>query len=178
MASIASNVITSGLRGKLGDALVFKTMRGKTFVSSRARVPDKRKESAAQRSTRSNFREASGWAQSILLDTDKKAYYQKRARALKLPNAYTAALTDYMRKVQVEKAMYRESVTYTVSKRGFSLQKVGAVTSEDAMTPVTGVSIRQLHDRWLVQYKVQAGQAPSIQLIITDNCEKILFIDV
>src|SRR6218665_3230742 len=101
MASITSNIITTGLRGRLGDALVFKTMHGKTFVSTPARLPDRRKESVAQRSTRVNFQQASQWAQLILLNPERKAYYRQRAKALKLPNAYTAALTDYMRKVNI-----------------------------------------------------------------------------
>src|SRR6218665_2519674 len=101
MASITSNVITSGLNGRLGDSLVFKTMRGKTFVTTPSRLPNNRKESTAQRGTRINFREASQWAQLILLDPERKAYYRQRAKALKLPNAYTAALTDFMRKVNI-----------------------------------------------------------------------------
>lgn len=37
-----------------------------------------------------------------LRDPEKKAYYQRMAKKLKLPNAYTAAITDYMRKGEIK----------------------------------------------------------------------------
>jgi hypothetical protein len=40
------------------------------------------------------------WAHEVLCDPDKKKYYEQRAKALKLPNAYTAAIRDYMRNVK------------------------------------------------------------------------------
>src|SRR6218665_2894332 len=122
MASISSNPITSGLSGRLGDSLLFKTVRGKTFVSTIPRASSKA-ESAAQRSTRVNFREASNWAQLILLDPERKAYYRQRAKALRLPNAYTAALTDYRRKVNFVQSRNGNTVTHSITKPGFNLQQ-------------------------------------------------------
>lgn len=119
MATVATNLLVNGLSGKFGNTLMFKTLRGKTIVSAMARKPDKKKESNAQRNTRSTFREATQWAQHILYDPEKKAYYQQRARALKLPNAYTAAITDYMRKVKVKKLVEGKGITYAVSKPVF-----------------------------------------------------------
>src|SRR4051812_45348700 len=125
MAIIASNGLVNGFRGKLGDSLVFKTMRGKTFVNTPARKPSKKKESVAQRGTRVTFKQASEWAQVILLDPQQKAYYQQRAKKLKLPNAYTAALTDYMRKPIVKKSVsYDNSVICMVGKKDFALNAV------------------------------------------------------
>ena len=83
----------------LGHDLVFKTFRGKTFVFAPARKPDKRKETAAQRATRATFQQATRWAKTILLNPEKKNYYQERAKTLNLPNAYTAAITDYMQRL-------------------------------------------------------------------------------
>ena len=74
MATVAANDLIDGLRGALGKVLVFKTMHGKTFVSHRARKPDKKKESEAQRNTRTNFRLATEWARKVLLEPEKKAY--------------------------------------------------------------------------------------------------------
>src|SRR5882757_1741511 len=103
MATITNNVLLNGVSGKFGSSLVFRTMRGKTFVSAPARKPNKKKETEAQRNTRVNFREATEWARRTLRDPERKAYYEQRAKALKLPNAYTAAITDYMRKPKVVK---------------------------------------------------------------------------
>jgi hypothetical protein len=96
MAQVAMNDITSGLRGKFGEDFVFRVMRGKTFVSRRAHKPDKSGETFAQRSTRDTFRHASAWAKQILLIPGRKEVYLERARQLNLPNAYTAALKEYM----------------------------------------------------------------------------------
>jgi hypothetical protein len=50
-----------------------------------------------QRGTRITFREATVFAKRVLKDPVRKAYYQNQARELKLPNAYTAAITEFMR---------------------------------------------------------------------------------
>src|SRR5918995_4808093 len=121
MATVVNNDLVRGFRGKFGNDVVFKTMRGKTFASPPARRPVKKKESEAQRNTRSTFRKAAEWAQITLLNPEKKTYYQQRAKALKLPNAYTAAITDYMRKPKVVKTQERNTVTYHITKPGFRI---------------------------------------------------------
>ena len=97
MAKLSGNPLANGLRGKIGQHLVFRVVRGKTFVSTAAGKPDKKKETPRQRRTRETFREASRRAKAMLLDPEKKEYYMERAKALKLPNAYTAAVRDMMR---------------------------------------------------------------------------------
>jgi len=96
MAKLSGNPLANGLRGKIGQHLVFRVMRGKTYVSVAAGKPDKKKETQRQRDTRNTFREASRRAKAMLLDPEKKQYYQDRAKALKLPNAYTAAVKEMM----------------------------------------------------------------------------------
>lgn len=96
MAIIKDNILTEGLSGMLGDVIVFRQLRGKTIVANKPRRP--RSESAHQRENRLRFRTASAFAKLALKDPQKKVYYIAKARKLNLPNAYTAALTDYMRK--------------------------------------------------------------------------------
>ena len=167
MAIVTNNAITTGFQGTFGNELVFKHLRGKTFVMAPARKPAEKKESEAQRSTRSNFREAAQWAQHILLDPQKKAYYQQRARKLKLTNAYTAAITDFMRKPKVLKAEVRGTVVCSISKPGFALPEVRVIN-----TPSVPVKIWQSGDRWIVQYKpIKDALLPA--LAITDNIERV-----
>lgn len=96
MAKVIDNILTSGLRGKIGS-LVFRVVRGETCVSAAPRKPDKRKESARQQHNRATFRMASQWAKAILRDSEKIEYYRQRAKTWGLTNAYTAAMKDYMR---------------------------------------------------------------------------------
>ena len=99
MALLASNSPLQGMRGSLGG-LVFRSFNGKTVVSAEPyirRIKPK-DQTDRQRQTRSNFKEATQYAKKILRDDRMREHYQRQARKLKLPNAYTAAITEYMRK--------------------------------------------------------------------------------
>jgi len=177
MAIVTNNDVVKGFRGKFGNDLVFRTMRGRTFVSPPANKNIKKKESDAQRNTRSNFREAAEWAQIILLDPEKKAYYKQRAKALKLPNAYTAAITDYMRKPKVKKTQHRDTITYSISKPGFVVKHVH-VTTDETTSPQKIVT-RQRKNRWLVHCKYDINSSSALSLMITDHTgREMQFTDV
>ena len=165
MAIVTNNPLVNGFRGAFGKSLVFKQINGKTFASAFPRKPDKRNESEAQKNTRVTFRKASEWAQITLLDPQKKAYYQERARELKLPNAYTAAITDYMRKPKVVK---KDTIKYTVSKPGFLLRDVQVTVDKSEEAPSVNVVVKQQKDFWLVTYPSDTSHVPLITLIITD----------
>lgn len=171
MATTTTNPLIKGFRGKFGNDVVFRTMRGKTFASPPARRPVKKKESEAQRNTRSTFRKAAEWAQITLLNAEKKAYYQQRAKALKLPNAYTAAITDYMRKPKVGKTQERNTFMYRITKPGFRIKEV-KVEFTEASDAQPKVFTRQKNDVWLVHYTADAVSPLPITLIITDNLQR------
>lgn len=131
MAIIRDNVVTEGFSGMLGKTIVFKQVRGKTIVCKRPVKP--RTQSAQQKENRSRFRQASYWAKATLLDPAKKEYYQKKARKLKLPNAYTAAIADYMRTPAVMQVnQYNDKATFTVYKKDFDLKKVDIVVKKNS----------------------------------------------
>jgi hypothetical protein len=128
MAIVANNDLTRGLRGRIGKWLVFRVVRGKTIASHAPGKPDPRKQSAAQRQTRSTFREASAWAVRILLDPAKKQYYADIATAQALPNAYTAAVREYMREVAAKRI--EEQVPNSIStKKEANLDEQGVLIS-------------------------------------------------
>jgi hypothetical protein len=164
MAQVSSNPLITGWSGKFGDTLVFRTLRGKTFVSATPRKPDKRKESDAQRKTRSTFKEAAAWARHVLQDPEKKTYYRFRAKALKLPNAYTAAITDYMRKPKVLKMTEANREVITVSKPGFAMTSVRVVDSEGAQRP----TVVRRADGWLVIVPGSGASSDPMKLQMED----------
>src|SRR6478736_4314982 len=153
MAIVRNNNLVEGLSGKFGNQLVFRTLRGKTVVSHMPRKPNKKKETEAQRKTRVTFREATQWARRTLRDPEKKIYYQQRAKALKLPNAYTAAITDYMRKPKVEKLQQGNTLRYKISKNGFALKQVTATIDQTIAVETAKINTHQRKDHWFVQYK-------------------------
>jgi hypothetical protein len=114
MALVDRNDATEGLRGKFGRMFVFRKINGKTYASRAPRRPDKTKETMLQRGTRLSFREATAFAKRVLKDPAKKAFYLKMARELKLPNAYTAAITEFMRARNSKPAMVKTFMTVDV----------------------------------------------------------------
>jgi len=93
MAETRNNVITHGLSGKLGDLLVFRTLNGKTYVSS---TPRKRtgEPSEAQKKHQKEFQEAIFYGKGAVADPETKAAYQAGAEPGK--NAYIVAVADFM----------------------------------------------------------------------------------
>ena len=133
MATVHNNPIVNGLSGMLGQSIVFRSYNGRTFISNRPQPS--RKQSEGQKTNRSKFRMASHWAQVILQDPERKTYYQKKAKELKLPNAYTAAITDYMRKPRLKKTPREDgSMMCQVSKKDFELKNVEVVLIKTGMT--------------------------------------------
>lgn len=129
MAILKNNIITRGLSGMLGDVIVFRTLRGKTVMANKPRKPSRQSE--LQRTNRSRFRNATAFAHAAMKDPEKKAYYWTKARKLKLPNAYTAAITDYMRRPAVSKVDISKPngnahghLVITASKKEFALSSV------------------------------------------------------
>lgn len=115
--------------------------------------------------------QASQWAQGVLLDPEKKAYYARRAKALKLPNAYTAALTDYMRKPRLTAAnSYHYTPTYEVKKQDFQLQNVEVViaqpdNSEEART------ISPTRGEWM--FRLTAEEVLVAGIRVMDDVDKV-----
>ena len=99
MASIQSNSVLHGVSGKIGP-LIARQYQGRTIVYGQPRKPQK--ESILQRENRKRFKTASFYAKCELMDPDRKAYYRQKAKTLNYPNAYTAAITDYMRKGKLD----------------------------------------------------------------------------
>jgi len=97
--AIATGTITRDLRGAFGD-FIFRNYNGKTVVSPRP-VYKNQSNTPARQQARWHFKDATRFALTAMKNAKSKAYYTQKARQLKLPNAYTAAITDYLRKAKV-----------------------------------------------------------------------------
>ncbi|MBT1703056.1 hypothetical protein [Chryseosolibacter indicus] len=128
MAILRTESIVQGFSGAVGN-LVLRQVGGKTILSKAPARPGKQSE--LQKENRQKFKMASIYAKTILKDPKKKAYYQQKARKLKLPNAYTAAITDYMRKGEIRdidtrkfKGKTGDVVAIKVHKQDFTVSEV------------------------------------------------------
>jgi hypothetical protein len=173
MARIKLNDIAEGISGMIGE-LVFRTYRGKTYM---ARRPSKAKnESESQRNTRSRFKLATQYAKQMMADPERKAYYNKKAKKLHLPNAYTAAITDYMRKPAVQRidaSKYNgkpgDPVIILASKKDFKLNRVSVViTSPDDIVLEQGPAACQVAGRWTYKCSLTStSHYPSYKIFVT-----------
>jgi hypothetical protein len=84
-----------GFRGKIGG-LVFRTVNGRTIVSAQPGPNRKRKTSVRQQLARARFSEAAAFARAATRG-QQKLFYAAEAKKMGLSNAYTAALTLYLR---------------------------------------------------------------------------------
>ncbi len=95
MARTSKNSLLKGMSGSIGKQLVFKVYDGMTVVS---KYPDmtRIKPSMWQKESRSLFKKAVAYAQTIIRNPEAK-----RAYAAKLPkgkSVYHAALQEFMKK--------------------------------------------------------------------------------
>jgi hypothetical protein len=135
MAVSKNNVITHGASGMLGGVLVFRSRNGKTFICNRPKKPTK--ESPVQKENRTKFKRATAFAKQMMLDPAKKAEYWEIAQRLSLPNAYTAAITEYMRKPEiVEVGISKDTentsgkITIEARKKGFEIELVEVIITD------------------------------------------------
>lgn len=88
----ATSQLHRGFTGAIGD-LIFRNYNGKTIVSLRP-VYKNETNTEARKQARGRFRDATQHASHAMDNPKLKAYYTQKARQLKVPNAYTAAITD------------------------------------------------------------------------------------
>lgn len=163
----------TGLRGMFGGSIVFKSLRGKTVVAASPARPARQSEK--QKANRGKFKDASAWAKTILLDAEKKAYYKQKAKKLKLPNAYTAAITDYMRKATVSKSPSRDAVHYSVGKRHFSLKDVAVVFGTPDGNITRPADVNSYDTEWHFKLSKDEG-AGDVYIRITDEADQVMLI--
>jgi hypothetical protein len=189
MATIRTNTFTSAFSGSIGN-IVFRQLRGKTVVSSKPhRI---KKQSEQQRENRSRFKCAAAWAKAQMLDADKKAFYWRMAKKLKLPNAYTAAVSDYMRKGEIKEIDTRQYkgraghvIKLKISKKDFAVRKVDvAICDMRGSVIETDFAIKK--DKGIFIYKalktINDYRQVRLRVMITDHVwnvvEKEMLVDV
>jgi len=129
--AIATSLLHRGLKGAVGD-FIFRNYNGKTVISVRP-VYKNETNTEARKQARGRFRDATDFASYAMVIKKLKVYYTQKARQLKLPNAYTAAITDYLRKAKVVAATRSsfaakrgEIINIKVTKSVFNVNNIKA----------------------------------------------------
>jgi hypothetical protein len=162
---IANNALWKGARGSL-DGVVFQSWGDKVIVRTKPRerkIPVW-KQSRRQQLTRANFREATVYAKIVTRrNSEKRAYYEKKAKVIGVRSAYSAAISDYMRGLTIEAVDTRKyngkfggQVKVTVRKRDFAAKEVNVVFRTVAGETIEmGKAVMDSNGGWL--YRNLAG---------------------
>lgn len=188
MAVIQGNPLVNSARGAVGPVM-YRRVGNKTILSAKPSSP--RKESEQQRANRQKFKEATSHAKNILKDPQKKAYYQQKAKKLKLPNAYTAAITDYMRKGEIKeisickgKRGKGDRIRIRAGKKDFAINNVKVrLYDETGAFLFSDVAIRKDHHEFIFPVKERLALHASIKIrviaedMFCNNVEKEVYVN-
>jgi hypothetical protein len=94
MATVKKNIITQGLSGMLGHAIVFRQVGDQTIASTPP-TPSSNPPTAKQQAQRQRFQEASLYAKAQLQDPDLKADYEAAGHNRNI-SAYAVAVADFL----------------------------------------------------------------------------------
>jgi hypothetical protein len=155
MAVSKNNPLTHGASGMIGDTVVFRTWNGKTFMYNRPKKPTRQSE--AQKENRLKFKMATAFAKRMMKDLSKKEEYVKIAREMKLPNAYTAAITEYMRKPEISRVdtsaysgMEEQEIKVVARKEGFEVEVVEVIIINSKGEVVEqGKAVKKESEEWI-----------------------------
>lgn len=161
--AILSN--TSPLYGATGvvGGLLLRSINGKTVVSVYVPPKKRRKTSALQQLTRSRFAEASQKVKALLRDIETYEYYKRKAKKLGGGNAYTAALTDLMRRSEPAAAdAISPAPELLRAKRGqkSGIRKAGRVSKPVALTRCGMVESLSVKRDSVVRFRGAPGIGP------------------
>jgi hypothetical protein len=94
MGKVTNNNFTRGISGAVSHDMVFRRYKGKTtvYIKTERTTPLSEKEKAH----RLRFKEATLYGKSIDANAALKADYQLQAELTDAPNAYSAAVADYL----------------------------------------------------------------------------------
>jgi hypothetical protein len=172
MAISRNNILTRGISGMVGGTMVFRTWNGRTYVSSSPQKP--RKQSAIQKENRLKFKMATHFAKYMMKDPVKKEEYKQLAKKMKLPNAYTAAITEYMRKPEIKEVQLdgysgkeNQEIKVRAVKKGFEIEVVEVIISDEKGNVIEqGKALKGEIFNWSYKTTKTLQEYQSLQILI------------
>lgn len=170
MALIPSTSPLYGTQGLLGG-LLFRTVGNKTVVSTH-QPASRKKQSELQRHNRNKFAQASRYAKEALRDPARREYYTKQAKKLKVTSAYTAAITDFMRKGKIEhidtsKYTKKGTITIKARKKDLDLAEITVrITTPQGHQLAYGPAVRTSTGVWTYRHPGNAQQHQTANITV------------
>jgi hypothetical protein len=135
MAKQSGNVVTYGLRGKIGDLLVFRQRYGETIVAKVAEKP--KTVSEKQKEHRKRFQRATIYGKVAVEDPQLKELYETAAKKKKGATPYNVAVADYLHAPDIENV---DLSTYT----GAEGDEIRIIASDDFAVKAVHVNISDI----------------------------------
>jgi hypothetical protein len=168
----ATAVFTRGLRGKLGNLLVFKQVGNQTIVSAAPAAP--KVWSKAQQITRQRFKAASMYAKAQLCDEAFKTAYALHVSGHPTHTAYHAALADYLNAPQITHLFCDAGKVHVWATDDFKVKAVVVHVQNNDVVLETNNAMQQPNGlEWTCsfEHKLQQGDLIKVEVYdIPGNC--------
>jgi hypothetical protein len=154
MAKQSNNVVTYGLRGKIGNLLIFRQVDGQTIVSQvSSKAPAT--ESEKQALHRKRFQRAVLYAQVTLASTESGELY-KTAAAKKKRKAFNIAVADFFEAPDIESIDLSEyegnagDRIRIIARDNFAVKSVKVrIINSDGSTVEEGEAVQNVSALWI-----------------------------
>ncbi|WP_254154571.1 hypothetical protein [Chryseosolibacter indicus] len=119
------------------------------------------------------MKKTSAYAKGMMLIAEKKAYYWVMAKELKLPNAYTAVLSDYMRKPTIKEVNVSIedtalSVKVSAVKKDFRMKVIKIIAlGQDGLIVEEAETVNNFQ-RWHYAYTARRNKINRIKVVAQD----------
>lgn len=173
MAKSEDNVLVAGLRGSVGQHMVFRNLAGKTVVSKRRKINPDYVPTEEQVAVRERFSDAILYAKAAISDPQTKAEYKAAAKPGQ--SAFNVALLDSFKAPQISQLRIGEYTgqvgdmivvkavdNFKVTEVQFSLFK------PDGSLLERGMAVKEPNGRdWKYLCTVLNENLPGTKLVIT-----------
>jgi hypothetical protein len=171
MAILGKNVVTTRLRGKVGDLLVFRRRGDKTYVSTAPEEKD-RVLSPAQKEHAKRFQEAIIYGKGAIADPALKDAYKQEAVGNQ--TAFNVAVADFLHAPQIDEvdvSKYAGKIGNSIRIRAtddFKVAQVSiAIYNSDNTLVEEGLALQQGNQLdWIYTITVDNGDLQGDKIVI------------
>lgn len=174
MGIVKENLLTKGFSGGIGEEIVFRQFKNRTFFQKRPRkrsviTPD-------MQAARDRFQKAVYFAKTVLLDPAIREDYKKRAAEAQLGSAYVAAMTDFLKELKIAKVHtdeYRGNAgdpIYVSAVDDFKIQSLAVtIHAADGSVLETGEALRDENGWRYMATQANATRAGSKVVVVAKD---------
>lgn len=172
MAKVANNIVIKGIKGMLGDMLVFRQLNGQTIVSAKPKKPISR--TPKQQEGQERFKRAVAYAKASMANPHLKELYATGISA-RCTSAHQVAIADFLNAPRidaVDASHYKGEVGNTISVNATDDFMVASVQvtihTADGEVIETGAAAKHpLDDCWIYTTTQQHAAYTSSQVTVT-----------